>query len=84
MKKSIASGPKPDKFGGMKSQIIAALEAKGYSVKEWSKGGITRYYITDRNGRQMGYLIPGDDGSTGSCQGITARAGEIKAILRAA
>ncbi|HQW29915.1 MAG TPA: hypothetical protein PK529_12055, partial [Verrucomicrobiales bacterium] len=62
-------------------QIIEKLEEAGCEVRE--KSG--RVYInkTPNGGKgSYGYLEAGDDGSTGTCQGIAKRSGEIAAILR--
>lgn len=41
---------------------------------------VTHIFGTRKN---YGYLVAGDDGSTGTCQGITTRQGTVKAALRA-
>jgi len=64
-------------------QIAKKLEEGGCTVKIWKD---KRVYVTSTpNGgkAEFGYLVAGDDGGTGSCQGVTKRAGEIAAILRA-
>ena len=53
------------------------LTSAGYSCEE--KRG--RLYV--RKDRQdYGYLVDGDDGSTGTCSGITRRQGTIATLLR--
>lgn len=78
--------PTSDQFFHMSiSKIISTLEAAGYSVTKWDKGHTTRVYVnsTPNGGKgQYGYLVSGDDGTTGTCQGITKRKGEIAATLR--
>ena len=62
-------------------QIIKKLEADGCEVRE--KSGRVYVNRTPNGGKgSYGYLVAGDDGSTGTCQGITKRCGEISAILR--
>lgn len=62
-------------------EIRKKLDAAG--VKYTQKGD--RLYVrqTPCGGYcDYGYLVEGDDGSTGSCREIKRRAGEIKTILR--
>lgn len=59
---------------------IEKLTAAGYQAKDWQG---KRVYVRDTKGQDMGYLVPGDDGSTGTCKNITRRAGSIKSALRA-
>lgn len=64
------------------SQIVEKLESAGCKVQEW-KGKRVYVKSTPNGGNgDYGYLESGDDGSTGSCQSITKRKGEIAAILR--
>ncbi len=62
----------------MTNEQIEALEDAGFTVKEW-RG--ERWYLK-RDGRDFGYLVKGDNGSTGQQEHIHKRAGEISAILR--
>ena len=61
------------------STISSALEAEGYTCREW-KG--KRVYVK-LGARDLGYLTADDDGSTGTCRNVK-RSGEIAAIIRAA
>lgn len=64
------------------SEISEKLEAAGCDVRE--SGSRLFVNSTPNGGKgQYGYLVAGDDGMTGSCQGISKRKGEIAAILRA-
>lgn len=67
----------------MDTNRINALEDAGYTVKTW-EGRETRYYLVDSYGQDAGYLVDGDDGSTGTCRKVSRRAGYIKGILRGA
>mgnify|MGYP003559488214 FL=1 len=58
--------------------ILAALLADGYTCKRWQD----RLYVS-KDGREFGYLLPSDDGSTGTCKHI-AKAGMFAAIIRKA
>lgn len=62
-------------------EVISRLEAEGIKIRYWEKGGHVRYYLK-QNGRDLGYLTPDDDGSTGSCKGITKRRGYIADLVR--
>lgn len=55
-----------------KAEIIHHVDGKKIIV--------THVYGTRKN---YGYLVAGDDGSTGTCQGIQIQAGKIKQALRA-
>jgi hypothetical protein len=59
------------------STITAALESAGFSCT--TRGD--RAYVA-KGGDKYGYVVAGDDGSTGTCSGITRRAGTIAEILR--
>lgn len=62
--------------------IINALETEGCSVKRWTgRNGTERLYIR-HGGRDLGYISEGDDGTTGTCRGITRRAGWVASIIR--
>jgi len=63
-------------------QIRSKLDLAGVTYRVWKD---VRVYVTStpNGGRgDYGYLAAGDDGSTGTCQGISKRKGEISAILR--
>lgn len=49
-----------------------AIRGDKVFVNSTPNGGSGRY----------GYLVAGDNGSTGTCSGISKRAGEIAALLR--
>ena len=64
------------------SEIASKLEGHGCEVRE--KSGRVYVNSTPNGGRgQYGFLVDGDDGTTGTCQNITRRKGEIAAYLRA-
>lgn len=64
-------------------KVIDRLEAEGIKVRHWDRGGNVRYYLK-QGGRDLGYLVPGDDGSSGTCKGITKRQGYIADLVRSA
>lgn len=66
---------------GLPEDVLDRLEAEGVKIRHWEKGSQVRYYLT-QNGRDLGFLVPEDDGSTGTCKGITKRRGFIASILR--
>ena len=59
------------------STLTDILSAAGYSTKE-SRG---RLYVR-KDGQDYGYLVDGDDGSTGTCSGISRRQGTIASLIR--
>jgi hypothetical protein len=62
-------------------EMQTVLEAAGAEVRLVG----TRLYVRSTpcgGAGEYGYLVDGDDGSTGSCEGVTRRRGEIAAILR--
>ena len=62
---------------------IEALKAAGYEAKAWGGTGTgreERIYVR-QGGRDLGYLVTDDDGSTGTCRGVK-RSGDIARILR--
>lgn len=63
----------------MDENKIEKLERAGLKVKVWD-GHETRYYVKDGS-RDLGYLVDGDDGSTGTCKYVK-RAGYIAGLLR--
>lgn len=63
------------------SAMLGALEDEGYAIKEWQG---RRWYLTDDSGREAGYLVADDDGTTGACRCVTRRAGHVARILREA
>lgn len=64
-------------------KVIDRLEAEGIKVRHWERGGHVRYYLK-QGSRDLGYLVPGDDGSSGTCKGITKRQGYIAGLVRSA
>lgn len=63
------------------TEQIAKLEAAGYTCKEWSGRNETRLYV-EQSGRKLGYLVEGDNGTTGTCSHITTRQGSVAEALR--
>lgn len=61
------------------AETIAALTAAGFTCREW-RG--QRLYLKHGT-RDAGYLVEGDDGSTGTCSNVTVRAGSVAQVLRA-
>ena len=59
------------------SRLAEILSAAGYSTRE-SRGKL--YVSKDR--QDYGYLVDGDNGSTGTCSGITRRQGTIASLIR--
>ena len=57
-------------------QLATVLSAAGYTTRE-SRG---RLYV--RKDGDYGYLVDGDDGSTGTCSGISRRQGTIASLIR--
>lgn len=64
-------------------RVIPALEAAGLKVREWSKGGHHRYYLSGHGYKDMGYIEHGADGK-GNGVYTTRRSGWICELLRAA
>lgn len=62
-------------------EISRKLEAAGLMTKIWA-GSEIRIYVRDR-GKDIGYLLESDDGSTGTCKHLTRRAGYVAGLLRA-
>lgn len=65
------------------NEITVKLDAAKVTYSVWKDA---RVYIksTPNGGRgDYGYLVEGDDGSTGTCSHISKRKGEIAEILRA-
>ena len=58
-------------------QLDTILSAAGYSTK--IKG--SRLYVS-KDRQDYGYLVDGDNGSTGTCSGITRRQGTIASLIR--
>lgn len=58
-------------------RITDVLAEAGYSLQ--TKG--SRLYVR-KDGQDYGYLVAGDDGSTGTCAGIHRRQGTIASLLR--
>ncbi len=63
-------------------EIRSKLDQAGVEYSVWKEKRI--YIKSTPNGKRgdYGYLVAGDDGSSGTCQGISKRKGEIAAILR--
>ena len=58
-------------------QLSTILSAAGYSTRE-IRG---RLYVS-KDRQDYGYLVDGDDGSTGTCSGISRRQGTIASLIR--
>lgn len=63
--------------------IATHLEAKGLTTNLWTRGPEPRLYVKD-GGRDLGWLGTHDDGTTGTCRGLTRRAGFIAGLVREA
>lgn len=58
---------------------ISILTANGYVCREWQG---KRLYLK-RDGQEVGFLTVSDlTGGTGTCRGITRRAGFVSGLLR--
>ena len=64
----------------MTEEQLQRVQAAGFTVRKWA-GRETRYYLK-YDGREAGYLLDSDDGSTGSCRHVTVRAGSVAKALR--
>jgi len=60
---------------------ITAAKSLGFSTKVHAPSG--RVYLK-YDGKDAGYLLPTDDGGTGTCGNVTRRAGALAEALRAA
>jgi hypothetical protein len=69
--------------GELPEKVIDRLEAEGIKVRHWERGGRVRYYLK-QGSRDLGYLVPEDDGSSGTCKGIMKRQGYIAGLIRSA
>lgn len=68
-------------YGRMSTTQISEKLTRA-DIKHVIKGDkvVVTHIFGDR--KNYGYLVEGDDGSTGTCQNINIRAGTIKAALR--
>ena len=60
---------------------IAAAQSAGFTARLHAASG--RVYVK-YDGKDAGYLVPSDDGSTGTCSNVTRRAGALAEALRKA
>ena len=59
---------------------IAAAASAGFTARVHAASG--RVYVK-YDGKDAGYLLPSDDGTTGTCGNVTRRAGALAEALRA-
>lgn len=62
-------------------QLESILSDTDLTVRRWDGDRTSRLYLK-HNGRDLGYLVDGDDGTTGTCCGLSRRRGYVAGLIR--